>query len=411
MRFDAAAARRARADFPALAREEGGQPLAWFDAPGGTQVPQCVIDAAADTYGRCNVNLGGAFATSREAAALVAATRDALADFLGAPSPACLSLGANMTTLNFALARTLGRRLAPGDEVVITALDHEANRGPWQRLAEHGVVLREVPLAAPGVLDADEFARVVNARTRVIAVGIASNALGTVTDFAPVRALAARVGALTVVDAVHYAAHLPLDVQALDCDFLLCSAYKFYGPHVGVLYCRSGLLNTLDPDRLIVQHQEAPHRIETGTPNFAAFAGVTAALDYLAGFGSGATRRARLLDAMTAIADYEHALAVQYTAALQTLPGIVVHGPAIESSPRAPTVSFSRRAGVAALADYLGRHGIQVWHGHFYARRVVESLGLDAHGGLLRVGFALYNTPEEVTRLVTALHAAIESAL
>lgn len=411
MAFDAESAQRARADFPALTRTLDGRPLAWFDSPGGTQVPSCVIDAVGETFRHCNVNLGGAFATSDEAGALVAATRAAAADFLGAAAPSNISLGANMTTLNFALAHALGRRCSAGDEVVVTALDHEANRGPWLGLAERGVVLREARITPQGTLDFAHLASLVNPRTRIIAVGIASNALGTVTDFAPVRALARDVGAWTVVDAVHYAAHLPLDVQALDCDFLLCSAYKFYGPHVGLLYSRTGLLDALDPDRLSVQHQAAPHRIETGTPNLAALAGVTAGIDYLARFGAGDTRRARLVDAMHGIARYEHALAVQYAAGLAALPGIVVQGPAIEVAPRAPTVSFSRRAGVAALAAALGARGLQVWHGHFYARRVIESLDLEAQGGLLRVGFALYNTPEEVSRLVDALKDLSRTAL
>lgn len=404
MDFDAATARAARDDFPALARRDARGPLAWFDSPGGTQVPRAVIDAVGGVYTHCNVNLGGAFVTSREAGAVVDAARAALADFLGAPSPACISLGANMTTLNFALARAIGRRLAAGDEAIVTALDHEANRGPWIGLAERGVVVREARMSADGTLDADHLASLVGPRTKLIAAGIASNALGTVTDFAPIRALARDVGALTVVDAVHYAAHLPLDVVALDCDFLLCSTYKFYGPHVGVLYARPGLLETLEPDRLCVQHQEAPHRIETGTPNIAALAGVVAAVDYLARLGHGTSRRRALVAAMDGIAHYEHELATRYAAGLELLPDLTCHGPPLSTWPRTPTVSFSSPRGVAALATALGTRGLQVWHGHFYARRVVEALGLAAQGGLLRVGMALYNTPEEVDRLLAELH-------
>ena len=411
MAFDERAARAARADFPALSRTSGSEPLVWFDGPGGTQVPQVVIDAVSGAYGSCNVNLGGSFATSRDAGDVVQAAREAIADFIGAPSPADISIGANMTTLNFALAHAIGRQLAPGDEIVITALDHEANRGPWLGLARLGVSVREARMTAHGSLDLDHLAGLVNARTRLIAVGIASNALGSVTDFAPVRALAREVGALTVVDAVHYAPHLPLDVVSLDCDFLLCSAYKCYGPHVGLLYSRGGLLDTLEPDRLCVQAQHAPHRIETGTPNIAALAGVRAAIDYLAALGVGPTRRARLVDTMNDLAAYEHRLATQYAQGIEGLAGITRHGPPLDAWPRAPTVSFARSGGVAAIATALGARGIQVWHGHFYARRAVECLGLLEQGGLLRVGFALYNTPEEVTRLVSCLRELTREVL
>lgn len=411
MAFTAASAEAARADFPALSRRLDGRPIAWFDAPGGTQVPHTVIDAVARVYRDCNVNLGGLFDTSREAGQVVQSMRSAAADFLGASSPAQISFGANMTTLNFALARALGRRLQPGDEIIVTALDHEANRGPWLGLAERGAVILEARMKADGTLDLDHLASLVGARTAIIATGIASNALGTVTPFAPVRELARAYGALTVVDAVHHAAHLPLDFEALGCDFLLCSAYKFYGPHIGLLCSRAGLLDTLEPDRLSVQYQTAPHRIETGTPNFAALAGVTAAIDYLAGLGIGASRRERLLEAMQGLADYEHGLAARYAAGLDALPGIVRHGPPLDTWPRAPTVSFARARGVAPLAEALGRQGIQVWHGHFYARRVIESLGLVDQGGLLRVGFALYNTPDEVDRLLASLQAACSDGL
>jgi len=411
MGFDAAHAATARADFPALARLADGRPLAWFDAPGGTQVPQAVIEAVSRVFRECNVNLGGAFETSRAAGSVVQAARVAAADFLGASSPAQISLGANMTTLNFALAHALGRRLQAGDEIIVTALDHEANRGPWLGLAERGAIVHEARLTPGGTLDLDHLASLVSPRTKIIAVGIASNALGTVTPFAPIREIAQAYGALTVVDAVHYAAHLPLDFEALGCDFLLCSAYKFYGPHVGILCSRAGLLDTLEPDRVSVQQQEAPHRIETGTPNIAALAGVTAAVDYLARIGEGGSRRERLLDAMQALAAYEHMLAARYAAGLDGLDGITCHGPALSTWPRAPTVSFARPRGVAPLAAELGRQGIQVWHGHFYARRVIESFGLADQGGLLRVGFALYNTPDEVDRLLATLRAALAGGL
>ncbi len=406
MNYTDADARAARRDFPALARREGDLPLAFLDGPGGTQVPQCTIDAVARVYRDCNVNVGGAFTTSHESAAVVQDARAAVADFVGAASPSQVSFGQNMTTLNFALARAFGRRLVAGDEVIITALDHEANRGPWIGLAERGVAVREAHLADDGTLDLDHLAALVGPRTRVIAVGIASNALGSVTPFARIRELAHAVGALTVVDAVHYAAHLPLAFEQLGCDFMLCSAYKFYAPHVGILCSRPGLLEVLEPDRLRTQKQCAPWRIETGTLNFAALAGITATVDYLAGLGAGASRRARIVDAMSAIAAYEHALGARYWAALQHLPGVRRHGPRFDDSPRAPTVSFSSTRPIAPIAEYLAAQGLQVWHGHFYAPRVVESLCVMEQGGLLRVGFALYNTEEELQRLLAALEAA-----
>jgi cysteine desulfurase family protein (TIGR01976 family) len=415
MTYTDAAARTARMDFPALARRQGDQPLAFLDGPGGTQVPQCTIDAVARVYRDCNVNVGGAFGTSQESAAVVQDARAAIADLVGAASPSQISFGQNMTTLNFALARALGRRLVAGDEVVITALDHEANRGPWIGLAERGVAVREAHLADDGTLDLDHLATLVGPRTRVIAAGIASNALGSVTPFARIRELAHAVGALTVVDAVHYAAHLPLAFEQLGCDFMLCSAYKFYAPHVGILCSRPGLLEVLEPDRLRTQKQCAPYRIETGTLNFAALAGVTATVDYLAGLGAGlgtgASRRARIVDAMSAIAAYEHELGARYWAALRHLPGVRRHGPDFDDRPRAPTVSFSTTRHIAPIAEFLAARGLQVWHGHFYAPRVVESLCLMEQGGLLRVGFALYNTEEELQRLLAALEEACASKL
>lgn len=393
----------ARADFPALARQHNGQSVAFLDGPGGTQVPQAVIDAITDGYTRCNVNAGGAFASSQEVGLEVDAARAAMADFLGAESPACIAFGANMTSLNFALARAFSRRFKAGDEVLITRLDHEANRGPWQTLAAHGVTVKEVGITAGGTLDMDDFYAKLTPRTRLVAVTLASNALGTVPAIAEIRALSRAVGALLVCDAVHFAAHLPVDVQALGCDFLLCSAYKFHGPHIGVLYSKPGLLDELETDRLRAQYSAAPYRIETGTPNHPALMGVRAAVDYLAGWGTGDTRRARLTNTLQGLAVYEHGLAQRYLAGLATLPGITVWGPG-DVEPRAPTVSITID-GVRALdaATQLAARGIQVWHGHFYAMAVMESLHLAERGGLLRTGVSLYNTPAEIDRLLEGL--------
>ena len=404
MPFTAADCRRARLDFPSLARTFGGRSIAYLDGPAGAQVPQRVIDAIAAYYREANANTHGQFATSEESDARVHGVREKVATFLGAADWRSISFGANMTTLNFALSHALGRAFAPGDEVVITQLDHEANRGPWLALGERGVVVREVGLQADGTLDPNDLAAQIGSRTRLVAMGLASNALGTVNDLALARRLSRAVGAWLLVDAVHYAPHFAVDFQALDADFLLCSAYKFYGPHVGILCCRPGLLDSLSTDRLRVQDPAAPFRIETGTLNHAALAGVGAAIDYLASWGEGPDLRARLVDAMAGIGAWEGALARRYAREAQAIPGVSLHGPAFDGGRRAPTVSLTVAGHTAeAIARRLGERGIQVWDGHFYALRAVEALGLDRVGGLVRTGFLLYNTEEEVDRLLAGL--------
>ena len=309
MPYTAEHALRSRKDFPALQRPREGPELVFLDGPGGSQVPTAVIDAIAEFYASCNVNTHGQFAPSREVDRRMHNAREIVAAFLGAPGGECISFGQNMTTLNFALSASIGRTLNRGDEVLITQLDHEANRGPWLRLQERGILVQEVRLMPSGVLDIDDMSAKISARTKVFALGASSNALGTVNDVALARRLTREVGALLVVDAVHYAPHFPLDVRVMDVDFLLCSGYKFYGPHVGVLYSKPGALERLPTDRLCVQDPAAPFRIETGTLNHAAIDGLRAAIEYLARFGTGATLRERLVDAMTSIAAYEHGLA------------------------------------------------------------------------------------------------------
>jgi cysteine desulfurase family protein (TIGR01976 family) len=323
---------------------------------------------------------------------------------VGAEGPHCISFGQNMTTLNFALSTAIGRTLKSGDEVLITQLDHEANRGPWIRLKEHGVVVREVLMTPGGELDTADMAAKISERTKVFALGASSNALGTVNDLALARRLTREVGALLVLDAVHYAPHFPLDVQALDPDFLLCSAYKFYGPHVGVLYSRPGALDKLPTDRLSTQDPQAPYRIETGTLNHAAIDGARAAVEYLAGWGTGASLRARIVDAMSGICAYEHELANGYFEAVRRIPGVRVWGPDFSKPKRAPTVSITLESVAASqAAATLGAQGIYVWDGNFYAARAVELLGLEERGGLLRSGFSLYSTQAESQRLLAAI--------
>jgi len=393
---------RARQDFPALM---SAPDLAYLDGPGGSQVPRAVVDAIADVYASCNVNTHGNFAPSREIDRRMEAARGAVAAFLGAPSGACISFGHNMTTLTFALSAAIGRTLAQGDEVLITQLDHEANRGPWSALEERGAVVREVRVLDSGELDPADMAAKISPRTKLFALGASSNCLGTVNDLALARRLTRDVGALLVVDAVHYAPHFPIDVQALGADFLLCSAYKFYGPHVGVLYSRPGALDRLPTYRLSVQDPAAPFRIETGTLNHAAINGVRAAIEYIASWGSGASLRERIVSAMTQIAAYEHELATKYFEAVSKMRGVRVWGPDFAAGrARAPTVSITlAQVGADAAAIRLGERGICVWDGNFYAARPAEVLGFTGRGGLLRTGISLYNTRDEIDRLLDAL--------
>jgi cysteine desulfurase family protein (TIGR01976 family) len=310
-----------------------------------------------------------------------------------------------MTTLNFSLSAAIARTLQKGDEVLITQLDHEANRGPWLKLKEHGVAVGEVRLLDSGELDAEDMAAKITPRTKLFAIGASANSLGTVNDLALARRLTRQVGALLLIDAVHYAPHFPIDVQALGTDFLLCSGYKFYGPHVGVLYSRPGALDRLATDRLSVQDPAAPYRIETGTLNHAAIDGVRAAVEYIASWGNGAGLRERIVDAMTQIAVYEHDLAKSYHEAVGRIPGVRVWGPDFAAGrARAPTVSITLgRATAAEAAKALGDQGICVWDGDFYAARAVQVLGLAERGGLLRTGISMYNTRDELNRLLAGI--------
>jgi cysteine desulfurase family protein (TIGR01976 family) len=395
---------RCRKDFPALSRKPEGLNLAYLDGPGGSQVPSVVIDTLADFYATCNVNTHGKFWPSQEVDRRMDKARDVLAAFLGAENPECISFGQNMTTLNYALSAAIGHTLKKGDEVLVTQLDHEANRGPWLRLEKLGMSLQEVRLLPSGELDLDDMRAKITPRTRVFAVGASSNALGTVNDLTLARTLTSAVGALLVVDAVHYAPHFPLDAKSLGMDFLLCSGYKFYGPHVGVLYSRPGALARLPTERLSVQNSAAPHRIETGTLNHAAIDALRAAVEYLASWGTGSALRARIVDAMTSISAYEHDLAKFYHDAVRELPGARVWGPDFSRRTRAPTVSITldyATAGEAAQA--LGEDGICVWDGSFYAARAVEILGLNSRGGLLRTGVSMYTSREDLQRLLDGI--------
>jgi cysteine desulfurase family protein (TIGR01976 family) len=389
-----------RAAFPALEREHGGHPVAYFDGPGGTQVPRVVADAVSDYLLRHNANRRWAYPSSAETDATVEGAREAMADFLGCRA-ADVAFGANMTTLTYHLSRALGRAMGPGDEIVVTRLDHLANVAPWTALeAERGVTVLDVPFRpADGTLEMGMLLESITERTRLVAVGWASNALGTVTDLGPVLTRAQEVGALTFVDGVHAVPHLLPAVRAMGCDFLVCSPYKFYGPHAGVLYARSELLDALDVPRLSCAPQEAPGRMETGTADFEAMAGTAAAVDFLASLAGGASRRERLGRAYAALHERGRALLGRLWQGLADISGVRLFGPAPEA-PRTPTLAFTVEGHAAreVAAHLAERHGLFLSHGHFYAAHVVEDLGVP--DGMVRAGCCCYTTAAEVDRLV-----------
>jgi cysteine desulfurase family protein (TIGR01976 family) len=398
-----------RSDFPSLQRIYRGRPLTYFDGPGGTQVPQRVIDSIAAYYTTCNSNTHGCFVTTRESDKMIDEARHVVATYLGASNSRCISFGANMTTLNFSLSHALARSMKAGDETVITQLDHEANRGPWLNLQERGIIIREVLLKKDGTLDYDDMRSKVGAKTRLLALGLASNALGTVNDIATARALASKVGAWLLVDAVHYAPHFAVDVEALDVDFLLCSAYKFYGPHVGILYSRDGILDQLKTDRLRTQEPQAPFKIETGTLNHAAIAGVKAAIEYISSLGSGSDLRSKVVSAMQSVGEHERTLAIALYNGLTEMPGVSIYGQPFGKHRRAPTISFTAPSITAEeVCTRLGDKGFCTWDGHFYAVRAIEVLGLADRGGVTRVGISFYNTMEEVSRLLEEIKHILE---
>ena len=386
-----------RNQFPSLLRKENGLPMIFIDGPAGTQVPQSVIDAISHYYTTSNANTHGAFVTTRETDEVIYSMRKSMAALLNAESPQAISIGQNMTTLNFALARAMSRVLQPGDEVLITQLDHEANRGPWLTLKEFGIHVREVRLQKDGRLDYADFDSKINERTRLVCMGMSANSIGTVNDFKLVRELTYRHNTWLLLDAVHYAPHFTIDVQEIGCDFLLCSAYKFYGPHVGLLYSRPGLLDRLPTDRLRTAGQVAPDSIETGTLNHAAIAGVDVAVKFLAELGKGNTMREKLVSAYGSIAAHEHALASKLYSGLKQIDGVTPIGQDFSSVARTPTVSFTVKGKTPEqVCQQLALKNICAWDGHFYAVRAIEVLGLLEKGGVTRLGISLYNTKEEI---------------
>jgi len=399
-----------RSQFPSLRRRNNNLPMVFLDGPAGTQVPQQVIDAITNYYKSSNSNTHGAFITTRETDEVIHRMRKCMSDLLGAESENSISIGQNMTTLNFGLARAMSRMLKPGDEVLITQLDHEANRGPWLTLRDHGIKVREVNLLPTGVLDDEDFTNKVNENTRLVCMGMSSNCIGTVNNFKLVRELTYRHNALLLLDAVHYAPHFSINVQELGCDFLLCSAYKFYGPHVGILYSKPGLLDRLPTDRLRTAGQTAPDCIETGTLNHAAIAGVSAAVEFIASLGNGTSAREKLKDAYSKISVHEFGLAGRLHAGLKQIPGVKVIGQDFSSVSRTPTLSFTMEGKTPSqVCEQLAEKNICAWDGHFYAIHAMEVLGLLERGGVTRMGISVYNTQNEIDNVLLAVNKIAKS--
>lgn len=402
--------KRVREHFPALTRDIDGVPAAYLDGPAGSQVPRQVIDSMAAYLGRSNANTHGAFVTSRETDALIAATRVAVADFLGADDPNLVVFGPNMTTLTFALSRAMARAWRPGDEIIVTRLDHDANVTPWVMAArDAGATVRKVAIRADATLDMDDLVAALSPRTRLVAVTAASNATGSLTPVAEICRMAHAVGAEVFVDAVHHAPHKLVDVAAWGCDYLACSAYKFFGPHLGVLWGKRERMSALPAYQVRPAGDDMPERWCTGTQSHEAIAGTLAAIGYLEELGreqaGPVARRQALVAAYQAIEAHERELLARLLRGLAEIPGITVHGicELDRLSERVPTVSFSHaRLPPFAIASALGKRGVFVWHGNFYAVEVVEALGLGARG-MVRVGILHYNTADEIERLLAAL--------
>src|ERR1700751_4113308 len=400
-----------RSQFPSFAEKVNGQLAAYFDGPGGTQVPQRVIDAIGDYLKHANANTCGAYLTSRRTNQVIADARAALADFFGCDADEVV-FGFNMTSLTFAMSRAIGRELKAGDEIVLTLLDHDANFSPWHALEERGVVIRRVAFRESDcTLDMQDLARQGNSRTKVVAGGYASNAVGTINDVKEVVRLAHAVGALAYIDAVHYAPHGPIDVRDLDCDFLVCSSYKFFGPHMGVLYGKREHLKRLHPYKVRANTNESPYRWEWGTLNHECIAGVTAGFEYIAEIGrqlkpGAKTRREAILAAYDEIVRYERSLCERLISGLKTIHGSKIYG---ISDPkrfdhRCPTIAVRVDGHTPLeLATKLGERGFFTWDGNYYALNLTDQLNVEKDGGFLRIGLFHYNTVEEVDRLLAAL--------
>jgi cysteine desulfurase family protein (TIGR01976 family) len=400
-----------RAQFPSLQTQVNGQPAAFLDGPAGTQVPTQVMHVIQSYLMAANANSGGAFLTSRRTDAMLAGARTAMADFLNCQRDEVV-FGQNMTTITFAFSRSLARDWHAGDEVAVTTLDHDANFSPWKALEEKGVVIRQVDINEQDcTLNLDDLKSKLNEKTKLVAVGYASNSVGTINPVAEITRLAHAVGALVYIDAVHFAPHGLIDVKELDCDFLVCSTYKFFGPHMGVLYGKKQHLRNFRPYKVRPCTDLIPERWETGTQVHELIAGIGAAVDYVAGVGQHSVptvqaRREALAAAYQATVAHERRLITRLIEGLQVIPGMRIYGITDPKrfEERCSTVSF--RIGEhnpTAIATFLGERGIFTWDGNYYALNLSERLGVESQGGMLRIGLVHYNTMEEVERLLTAL--------
>jgi cysteine desulfurase family protein (TIGR01976 family) len=400
-----------REQFPSLKLQVNGRTAAFLDGPAGTQVPKQVMDAIQEYLLRANANTYGAFETSRRNDAMIAATRAAMADFFNC-NPDEVVFGQNMTTITFALARAIGRELKPGDEIVVTTLDHDGNVAPWRALEEKGVVIRQVDIHEEDcTLDLEDLKRKITRKTKLVAVGYASNMVGTINPIADITELAHAAGALMFVDAVHFAPHGLIDVKALDCDFLVCSPYKFFGPHMGTLYGKREHLQRFKPYKVRPATDTSPECWETGTQVQELIAGIAAAVDYIAELGrhcdaSVKNRREALRAAYRATVPYERTLLTKLLEGLQIIPGLKIYGITDPKRFAERCSTLSLRIGEhypTEIAKFLGDRGIFTWDGNFYAMNLSERLGVEQRGGVLRIGLVHYNTTDEVDRLITAL--------
>jgi cysteine desulfurase family protein (TIGR01976 family) len=400
-----------RAQFPSLQTQVNGQPAAFLDGPAGTQVPTQVMHAIQNYLMSANANTGGAFLTSRRNDEIIAGTRVAMADFFHCDKDEVV-FGQNMTTITFAVSRAIARELKAGDEILLTTLDHDANFSPWKALEEKGIVIRQVDIReADCTLDLEDLKRKLNEKTKLVAVGYASNAVGTINPVAEITKLAHAAGALVYIDAVHFAPHGLIDVKALDCDFLVCSPYKFFGPHMGTLYGKREHLQNFRPYKVRPCTEQVPERWESGTQVQELIAGIGGAVEYLAELGrhsdpSAKTRREALASAYRTTVAYETRLIWRLIDGLQSIPGVRIYGitDPQRSAERCSTLSL--RIGnhhPTAIATYLGERGIFTWDGNYYALNLSERRGVESQGGMLRIGLVHYNTMEEVERLLSAL--------
>lgn len=414
-----------RSQFPSLGLEVDGRRAVYLDNPAGTQVPIRAMQAITDYLMSANANVHGPFLTSERTDAVVAAARAGMASFLGAASPRQIAFGANMTTMTYVLSRAIGRTLNPRDEIIVTQLDHDANVSPWRDLSERGVVVRQAPVHLEDcTLNMEAFAGMLSPRTKLVTVTAASNAVGTVPDLARIIEMAHGVGALVCIDAVHYGPHGPIDVTALDVDFLVCSAYKFFGPHLGILYGKEHLLERLVPYQLRPAPHNVPDKFENGTKNHECLAGLVGTLGYLAELGeriSGTqgkgdetrsmTQRDALHAAMTGIREYEKTLSLAMLEGLQSVPGLRIYGitDVGRIDERVPTFCFTIEGrNTSELGHQLAERGIFAWTGNYYALDIMEQLGLESKGGGVRVGPVHYNTLDDISRLISALHEITE---